>query len=117
MNTVLAVVAGSVGALSRYVLTGAVQRRSQSALPLGTAAVNVLGALGIGLATGGLHSGSLPLVVVAGFLGGFTTFSTWMVETVRLGALPVWRPAALANLLVPLVSGVGAAAFGYYLTR
>lgn len=109
--TFLAVsVAGSLGAVARYLITGVVQGKSTSDFPLGTMAVNVAGAFGLGLVAGLGDFGSYPWVVAAGFLGGFTTFSTWMVETLGLGLHSV---RALLNLAITLVGGVVVAAIGY----
>jgi CrcB protein len=47
-----------------------------------------------------------------GFLGGFTTFSTWMIETVRLG-IGSSTARSVANLMLTLVAGVALAAAGY----
>jgi len=111
-------VTSGLGAVARYALAGIVQRRSGSTLPWGTAAVNVSGALLLGVATG-LHAtgridGDVIVVVGAGFLGGFTTFSTWMVESVLLGEEGVHAGlvAAAANFVVMLVAGVAGAAAG-----
>ena len=116
MTLLITAAAGSVGALCRYLLTGFVQRRTRSAMPLGTAAVNLIGALSLGLAAGAIDPGSATGVALAGFLGGFTTFSTWMVETIRLGVAPVPRLRTIANLSVTLVAGVALAATGFYIT-
>lgn len=84
-----AVVGSGLGALARYAIAGAVQRQIPGSRPTGTAVVNVVGALVLGLVTGLYLSGRFSLDVVtiigAGFCGGFTTFSTWMVESVQLG--------------------------------
>jgi fluoride exporter len=89
MRLTLVLLASGIGALARYELAGAVQRRAGGTRPWGTAAVNVSGALLLGLLVG-LHasarlSDAVFAVAGAGFCGGFTTFSTWMVESVRLG--------------------------------
>jgi fluoride exporter len=112
----LATVAGAVGALSRYVLSGFVQERIDSDLPIGTLAVNLTGAFLLGLVVGVDQLGSAATLTAAGFLGGFTTFSTWMIEAVRLG-IPPLRARALINLAVTLVAGVALAAAGYTLTN
>jgi CrcB protein len=111
----LATFAGAVGALSRYLFSGFVQERLDSDLPLGTLAVNLSGAFLVGMVVGIDNLQSTGTLMVAGFLGGFTTFSTWMIETVRLG-IPPLRSRALFNVAVTLVAGVGLAAFGYSLT-
>lgn len=114
MTLVVLSLAGSVGAVARYAVSGWVQERFRSDFPLGTMAVNLVGAFALGLVAGldGLDSG--PLLAVAGFLGGFTTFSTWMVETIRLGP---WSARAAWNLSLSLFGGVAVAALGYILTR
>ena len=70
----------------------------------------VLHVLGAALWLGGL----LLLVVVTGFCGGLTTFSTWMVETVQLADRRRMR-TAIANVAITLVAGVALAALGLWL--
>lgn len=112
MSLFLASLAGSAGAVCRYLVSGWVQRGSTSGFPVGTLAVNVLGAFGLGLVVGAGSVESMATVALAGFLGGFTTFSTWMVETVRLG-LPGRQ--AMVNIVASVVVGIAAAAVGYTL--
>lgn len=75
---------GGFGALARYELANRVAERVGGTFPAGTLAVNILGSF----LAGAVWRLDLPpspaLVVATGFLGGFTTFSTWMVETGRL---------------------------------
>ena len=115
MTILVSAIAGSVGALTRYGLSGVVQRRTASSFPLGTAAVNLMGAFLFG-AILGAGGGSLLSTAAAGFTGGLTTFSTWMVETVELGVIP--RPSrwALLNLTVLAALGVAFVALGFQLT-
>jgi fluoride exporter len=76
---------GALGALARFWVGGAVTARYPSDFPAGTFVVNLSGSFVLGLLTGvGLQS-DLLMVLGTGFLGGYTTFSTWMVETQRLG--------------------------------
>jgi len=102
----LVAVAGGLGAAARFVVDGAVRARTPgAAFPWATVVVNVSGSLLIGLVTGVLLGAGDParlepwrLGVATGFCGGYTTFSTAMVETVRLARSGRWR-LALANAL------------------
>ena len=107
--------AGGAGAALRLYLDGAIRERWGSFLPWGTLSINVAGSFGLGLLAG-LATGVLPaewlLVLGTGLMGGFTTFSTASVETVRL--LQAGRvAAALVNGLGMLLAAVAAAAAGY----
>lgn len=101
--------AGGVGAVARLVLDGEVRRRLGDELPRGTALVNLSGSLLLGLLTGlaaaGLAPPAVRLLVGTGFLGGYTTFSTAAVETVRL-ALGRRSGAAALHGVGQLVAGV-----------
>ncbi|KGM17945.1 chromosome condensation protein CrcB [Actinotalea fermentans ATCC 43279 = JCM 9966 = DSM 3133] len=113
---VLAVaLAGGLGAAARFVVDGAVRARTAQALPVATMLVNVTGSLVIGLLNGAAQwhgLGPTWLVVAAtGFCGGYTTFSTAMIETVRLAQSDEWR-WAVANALGTLALCVAAAAAG-----
>lgn len=110
--------AGGVGAAARFVVDGAVRARTRGELPLATIVVNVSGSLLLGVLTGlglaHLASDELVLVLGTGLLGGYTTFSTASVETVRL--LQAGRCAAsLATSLGMLVAAVTAAGAGLWL--
>jgi CrcB protein len=117
MTVLVATLLGSVGALARYAVAGAVQRRSSTTFPAGTAAVNLLGALSIGVVVGLPGQGSVLSVALLGFLGGFTTFSTWMVESLYLGIVPKPTLRAVANVLVVAGLGVALAAAGYHIVN
>ena len=65
----------------------------------------------LGLLVGLAVSGDALLVLGTGFLGGYTTFSTWMVEAQRLGEDSEWRLMWL-YLLVSMVAGLAATALG-----
>ena len=113
MNAVLVAVAGAAGALTRYGIGLAVGTRS---LPWATLAVNVIGSLLLGLLLGGglerdwTETVTVPLGV--GFLGAYTTFSTFSYETV--GLVRTDRPAAAAGYVaLSVLGGLAAAAAGY----
>jgi fluoride exporter len=111
-------VAGALGASSRYLIDQAVTARLHGSFPWATVLINVTGSWAAGAVTGLAVHAVVPedvrLVVAGGFLGAYTTFSTAMVESVRLleeGA----TVTSLAALLVPLVLGVGAATAAFVL--
>lgn len=112
-------VAGSLGAVVRYLLSRAYPVRPGH-LPGGILIVNVVGSavagVALGLAERAALSADWRLVIVTGFCGGLTTFSTWSVETIELVDGGRWR-AAVLNVLVTLVLGFGAAGAGYLLAR
>ncbi len=121
MTWLLIGVTGALGALARYGVSGVVQRRWQTTFPVGTLVVNLTGAFGAGLLLGIVTGRAVPdLALVAagiGFLGGYSTFSTWMVETVlaaESGGRSGVRRAA-ENLVVPMVGGVVAVWIGFVL--
>jgi CrcB protein len=105
---------GGVGALARFLLDAAVSLRGPGRFPLGTLVVNASGALLLGLLVGlgvGAHG---MLLAGAATLGSYTTFSTWMLESHRLGEDGELRLAA-ANLAGSVLAGLGAAAAGWAL--
>ena len=109
--------AGGLGATLRLVVDGAVSARVHTAVPLGTLLINVLGSLLLGLITGLSLALWLPeawhLVLGGGLLGGFTTFSTASVATVRLIQDRRYS-IALINGLGMLVLSVACAGVGLW---
>ena len=104
---VLVVVAGAVGSVLRY-LVG--RSGAQASWPWPVLLVNVIGSLVAGVA---IHS-DLSLIIVTGFAGGLTTFSTLSVETVQLLMTQRWR-TAVASMAANLVVGISAATAGWLL--
>ncbi len=102
---------GGTGAVTRFVLDAAIGARGGREYPFGTLAINASGALLLGGLTGLAVSGNALLLAGTATLGSYTTFSTWMLETHRMREDARFRPA-LANILVSLAVGVGAAALG-----
>lgn len=104
---------GGAGALARFALDGAVGLRAgrASGFPLGTLAVNVSGALLLGLLSGAALTGDALVLAGTATLGSYTTFSTWMLESQRLAEDADARGAAL-NVLLSLAAGLAAAALG-----
>jgi CrcB protein len=103
--------AGGAGALARFALDALVSERLGSGFPWGTLAVNVSGAFLLGLVAGATLHGDALTVVGTGALGSYTTFSTWMLETQRLGE--DGQPWLLAvNIVISVAAGLGAVALG-----
>ncbi len=85
-----------------------------AAFPLGILLINVIGSFVLGLLTGAASHGLGPLVLAfgaTGVCGGFTTFSTWAYDTVRLSGAGD-RLFATANVAVTVAGGMLAAAAG-----
>jgi CrcB protein len=116
--TLLLAVAGAaaLGAVCRYVVDLVVQHQHDQNFPWGTVVINVSGSLLLGLVLGLATHHGLPAapatVLGTGFLGGYTTWSTYLWETVSLAETGAWAPAAL-NLLGSLAAGLAAAAAGF----
>jgi fluoride exporter len=102
---------GGIGALGRFLLDAAVSLRLGRQFPVGTLAVNLSGAFLLGLLVGVGVGGRTLLLAGTATLGSYTTFSTWMLESHRLGEDGELR-LALGNLAISLLAGVAAAAVG-----
>ena len=112
--------AGALGAVLRWLTALALNRRPGGPPAVAVLLVNVAGsALAgavLGLAEAGAVSADVRLILLTGFCGGLTTFSTLSVETIQLVVDGRWRPAVL-SVSANLVLGIGAAAAAYLLTR
>jgi CrcB protein len=102
---------GGAGAVARFVFDGAVASRLGRVFPYGTLAVNLSGALALGVLHGAGTGGDALRFVGTGLLGAYTTFSTWALESHRLGEDGRLRLGA-ANLAISLVLGVACAWLG-----
>jgi CrcB protein len=121
VNAILAVGAGgAVGSVLRYLLTGAVQRLAGPGFPAGTIVVNVLGSVAIGLLYVWLverdGNQGLRALLMVGLLGGFTTFSSFSLETVNLMMQASYGRAAL-NVLLSVALCIGGTMLGIALAR
>lgn len=120
MIAVWVALAGSAGAVTRFVVDSALRARSGSSLPWPTVLINVIGSLLLGLLTGAVlfHDAAAELLAVVGmgFCGGFTTFSTTSVDSVRLivarryGAACAIALGTLATTLIAAAAGLALAA-------
>lgn len=104
---------GGAGAVCRFLADRTVTNRLGRPFPFGTLAVNVSGALLLGFLGGLVLPTHLALLLGTGFVGSYTTFSTWMFETQRLTEeRRLW--AAFANIAVSVAAGLAAAALGLW---
>ena len=107
----LIALAGGAGALARYGLGGVVQRWTGSGFPWGTVVVNVVGCFVFGLiVTAGSErfglSKDAQMIILVGFMGALTTFSTFAFESQQLMADSQWL-WAFGNIALQVVVGVG----------
>lgn len=107
---------GALGALARYRVDSTVSGRFASDFPLGILVVNLGGAFALGVLVGAAIPHGALFIFGTGFMGGYTTFSTWMVESERLGE-DGEVVLLLANLALSMALGLGVAALGWYLGR
>lgn len=123
MRLLLLVALGSaLGGVMRYWLSGLVATRVGEVFPWGTLAVNVLGSFLIGLLAGLDASGRMGLTpgargfLMIGVLGGFTTFSSFSLQTLQRLHDGDWLRAG-GNVVLSVVLCLGAAALGFWLAR
>lgn len=120
----LVCLAGGLGGLLRYLADTAVRsalarRYPRVNFPWGIAAINVGGSFVLGVLTGALSGaagGPVLAVLGIGLLGGFTTFSTAMVDSVRLAREGHYR-AAVANVVGVLLVAMVCAGAGLWCGR
>ncbi len=113
--------AGAVGTGARYLVSGWALAALGAGFPYGTLAVNVVGSfliglvMQVGLATP-LLSPTLRMTLTTGFIGGFTTYSTFNYETIRYVQVGAWR-LAVGNVAITLVACLAAGFAGIALGR
>ncbi|MFL5822980.1 MAG: fluoride efflux transporter CrcB [Solirubrobacteraceae bacterium] len=105
---------GGLGAVARFLLDGAVAGRAGRDFPYGTLVVNVSGAFLLGILVGASLNQNAYRLLATGLIGAFTTFSTWMLESHRLGEDGQLGLGVL-NFIVSLILGIAAAWAGRHL--
>lgn len=113
MTPLLIALGGGIGSLLRWGIASLIPK-AEDGFPVGITVVNVAGSFLLGIVVGLVASDRLAIAttpITIGLLGGFTTFSTWMVD---LEEAPSARMAS-AIAVVPLILGVSAAAAGLFL--
>jgi CrcB protein len=117
----LVAVAGAVGTLARFGLSSWVQKLGGAKFPWGTLTVNLVGCLFFGLIFTLAEerlvlSPRLRFFLLTGFMGAFTTFSSFGFETATLLRNEQWM-IALANVAAQNILGIGAVFLGMSLGR
>lgn len=119
MTIIWIAVAGATGTLCRYALGRWVLNTTGGTYPWGTFAVNMIGCLFIGIVAGSIEKQALVspvvrLAIIVGFLGGFTTFSSFALEGYSLAHTHDWL-AAGGYVVLTNVIGLGAVWAGHRL--
>lgn len=113
--------AGFLGALTRYLITGITRSLAGSTFPWGTLVVNISGSFLLGLVYAATAQRAIidphwRLAITVGFIGSYTTFSTFSLETFKLLESGNW-PAATGNILGSLIISLVAIYSGIALGR
>lgn len=114
MNLVFVAIGGFFGAMARFAVSNVVKSRYQGAFPYGTFFINVLGSLLLGLLVGAHVDNRVFLLCGTGFMGAFTTFSTFKLELTQLRANRKGN-VFLSYLTASYVAGIAAAFCGFYI--
>ena len=110
MTAIWVAAGGALGAVARYVAVGLFS------FPLGTLTVNVLGSFLIGVAFVLLPKGGWSPFLITGVLGGFTTFSAFSLDTLKLIETGKLGPA-FGYIAASVILSLAAAAIGVFLAR
>jgi CrcB protein len=105
------VLIGGTGSVLRFLVDGLAGSAAGRDFPLGTLAVNISGAIALGLITGLALGHDQALLAGTAAVGSYTTFSTWLLETQRLAEERQGTKAAV-NIVASLALGIAAAALG-----
>jgi CrcB protein len=123
MRIVLFVALGSaLGGVLRYWVSGAVGERIGETFPWGTVVVNVVGSALIGVVAAWVDSARMALppeareFLMIGLFGGFTTFSSFSLQTLRLAQDGDWT-RAIANIMISVLACLVAVFLGYKLAH
>jgi len=110
MEYILLGIGGAFGSLTRYKLGDIISKKAKSKFPFGTFIINITGAFLLGVLTSSGMSKNMSLLLADGFMGAYTTFSTFMYEGFNLfqGRKKL---NAFVYVILTLILGI----FGFYL--
>ena len=114
MGIVFVGIGGALGALSRYGIGRVIQAKSDSVFPFGTFAANLIGPLLLGVLVSLHIGGNVYMLLGDGFLGAFTTLSTFMFEEINLFKENE-KKNAVVYITTTLILGLAGYFAGYYL--
>lgn len=120
-SAVYIAIGGACGACTRYALNDWIMSRTGTYFPWGVLVINITGSFCLGLFIGAREVDHLlrPMwseLIAVGFLGAYTTFSTFAVDTLKLCSIGA-NLAALLNVMASIVVGIGAALGGVLIGR
>jgi fluoride exporter len=120
LKILLLAAGGAIGTVSRYAVAGFTHKYFDGTFPLGTLMVNVIGSLVIGFLWGTWEtaniSSHLRTFIFIGILGGFTTFSTFSLETLNLFREGEFK-MAIINILANNILGIAMVFAGFFAAR
>ena len=116
MELILVSIGGAAGSLLRWQVGGLISKHSGSGFPFGTMAVNLSGALLLGVVSALDVSHSVWLLLAEGVLGAYTTFSTFMFEGFTLFRKDKTR-SALCYIAITMVLGIAGFCVGFAITQ
>ncbi|MBM7645576.1 CrcB protein [Scopulibacillus daqui] len=105
INVLLVGIGGFFGAISRYWISGKFNKKGDLKFPYGTLIVNLVGAFLLGLITASSLSASWQVLLGTGFMGAFTTFSTFKLENIQMH-LKRQRNVLIAYLAASYIGGI-----------
>ncbi len=116
LNGVLVAFGAFLGATSRFAVSKWIDNKMTSKFPFGTIAVNLLGSFLLGIIIASQGNNQISLLLGTGFMGSFTTFSTFKVESIKLGLEKRWYLLS-RYLIYSYGLGIVLAFFGYFIGK
>jgi fluoride exporter len=111
---ILVAIGGFSGAISRFWVSNMIKQRLISNFPYATLCVNLIGSFFLGILFGLGINESVSLLFGTGFLGAFTTFSTFKLENIQFHAKRKWK-LLISYLIISYVFGILLAFLGVML--
>ncbi|MGG2095586.1 fluoride efflux transporter CrcB [Bacillus sp. S13(2024)] len=114
MNILLVSIGGFFGAITRFFISTVAKEKYRNAFPYGTFFINIIGSFLLGMLFGAKVAKMWILLCGTGFMGGFTTFSTYQLEMIQLIHKREGQKALL-YFVMSYAIGIGSAFAGFYI--